>query len=254
MENPDYKIYSNMYNVLTMKGQHSPLAFGMLIDPFDKEEVIEEAEENFKKIKIPIYTGAGWYAYTYKMHLRGAPDAGTAPSRPHKKLLFTPPAHPERPFHALHDEILRWYDHWLKGIDNGIMAEPPVKYWVMGENTWRTEKTGPCLRRSGPRTICAVGRGLVWSPSPESATTTSTRRVRPDAAHPDQQDPEASLHDRSVPEDLLIAGPTALNLFASIDQDDTNWIVTLKDVGPDVSVRPRGRASVTSRTACPNGS
>ena len=28
-----------------------------------------------------------------------------------------------------------------------------------------------------------------------------------------------------------------LNLFAAIDQDDTNWIVSLKDVGPDVSVR-----------------
>ena len=40
-----------------------------------------------------------------------------------------------------------------------------------------------------------------------------------------------------LPEDLLIAGPSVLNLFASIDQDDTNWIVSLKDVGPDGSVR-----------------
>ena len=31
-------------------------------------------------------------------------------------------------------------------------------------------------------------------------------------------------------------GPLALNLYAAIDQDDTNWIVVLKDVGPDVSV------------------
>ena len=28
-----------------------------------------------------------------------------------------------------------------------------------------------------------------------------------------------------------------LNLFAAIDQADTNWIVSLKDIGPDVSVR-----------------
>ena len=34
-------------------------------------------------------------------------------------------------------------------------------------------------------------------------------------------------------DDLTIAGPSVLNLFASIDQDDTNWIVVLKDVGPD---------------------
>jgi len=37
--------------------------------------------------------------------------------------------------------------------------------------------------------------------------------------------------------DLMIAGPIVLRLFASIDQEDTNWIVILKDVGPDVSVR-----------------
>ncbi len=40
-----------------------------------------------------------------------------------------------------------------------------------------------------------------------------------------------------LPNDVLVVGPAVLNLFASIDQDDTNWIITLKDVGPDVSVR-----------------
>jgi putative CocE/NonD family hydrolase len=40
-----------------------------------------------------------------------------------------------------------------------------------------------------------------------------------------------------LPQDTLIAGPIVLNLFAAIDQDDTNWIVSLSDVGPDVSVR-----------------
>jgi putative CocE/NonD family hydrolase len=33
-------------------------------------------------------------------------------------------------------EFLRWYDYWLKGIDNGIMDEPPVHYNIMnGNNT-----------------------------------------------------------------------------------------------------------------------
>ena len=40
-----------------------------------------------------------------------------------------------------------------------------------------------------------------------------------------------------LPHDVLVAGPIALTLYASIDQDDTNWIVILKDVGPDVSVQ-----------------
>jgi predicted acyl esterase len=36
--------------------------------------------------------------------------------------------------------------------------------------------------------------------------------------------------------DVLMAGPSVLTLFAAIDQDDTNWIVVLKDVGPDHGV------------------
>jgi len=36
---------------------------------------------------------------------------------------------------------------------------------------------------------------------------------------------------------VTVVGPIALTLHAAIDQDDTNWIVVLKDVGPDVSVR-----------------
>ncbi len=40
-----------------------------------------------------------------------------------------------------------------------------------------------------------------------------------------------------LPEDTLVVGPLALNLYAAIDQDDTNWIIVLKDIGPDVSVR-----------------
>ncbi len=57
--------------------------------------------------------------------------------------MFTGPSHLERPFHTLHSEMLRWYDHWLKGIDTGVMDEPPVRYWVMGANEWRTATDWP---------------------------------------------------------------------------------------------------------------
>ena len=41
---------------------------------------------------------------------------------------------------------VRWFDYWLKGIDNGIMNEPPVKIFVMGENVWREEQEWPLAR------------------------------------------------------------------------------------------------------------
>ena len=28
---------------------------------------------------------------------------------------------------------MRWFEYWLKGVDNGMMKEPPVKYFVMGD-------------------------------------------------------------------------------------------------------------------------
>lgn len=40
-----------------------------------------------------------------------------------------------------------------------------------------------------------------------------------------------------LPQDVLVAGPISLTLYAAIDTTDTNWIIILKDVGPDVSVR-----------------
>jgi putative CocE/NonD family hydrolase len=38
---------------------------------------------------------------------------------------------------------LRFFDHYLKGIENGIEKEDPVWAFVMGENRWRHEKTWP---------------------------------------------------------------------------------------------------------------
>ncbi len=36
--------------------------------------------------------------------------------------------------------LCRWFDYWLKGKQNGIMDEPPVHVFVMGENRWHQEK------------------------------------------------------------------------------------------------------------------
>src|SRR5205814_2311507 len=38
---------------------------------------------------------------------------------------------------------VRWFDHWLKGIDTGLLDEPPVRIFVMGANRWRNEQDWP---------------------------------------------------------------------------------------------------------------
>src|SRR5205823_13139391 len=99
MRNPDYRMYPHLYNVLTQKGQHMPPYFDLLVDPYDKEEVVAKSEADLAKIKVPSYTGSGWYGYTYKTHLNGAQNFFANIAAP-KKLMFTGPAHLERPFRS----------------------------------------------------------------------------------------------------------------------------------------------------------
>ena len=186
---------------------------------------------------MPFYTGSGWYGYTYKTHLNGAQNYFAAVDAP-KKLMFTGPAHLERPFRSFHQEILKWYDHWLKGIDTGIMREPPVKFWVMGENRWRTADDWPLPETQWTRLYLRNWERLSQQPF----TASSVDAFTPPDAFVQMPPTQTAVIQKlryltdPLPDDVLVAGPIVLNLFAEIDQDDTNWIVVLKDVGPDVSV------------------
>jgi predicted acyl esterase len=238
MQNPDYKLYPHVYNVLSMKGQHLPSYFQVLIDPFEPSGELERSEREFDQIRIPAYTGSGWYGYTYKTHLQGAQTYWRNLRHAPKRLLFCGPAHLERPFHGLHSEILRWYDHWLKGIDTGILDEPPVRYWVMGANEWRTGDDWPLPETQWTKLYLNSWERLRAEPF---VAGSAEEELPPDSfvQMPLSQTRRVSgLRFLSEPltADLLIAGPSVLNLWAAIDQTDTNWIVTLKDVGPDVSV------------------
>jgi putative CocE/NonD family hydrolase len=237
MANPDYKMYPHVYNLLAQKGQHMPPYFHLLVEPYDSEAAVEKSEAEFGRIEVPTYTGSGWYGYTYKTHLNGCQQWFQKISAP-KKLMLAGPAHLERPFHTFHGEILRWHDHWLKGLDTGVTDEPPVKYWVMGENRWRTANDWPLPETQWTKLYLSSWERL----TPHTVAPSSATEVQPPDTFAQMPPTQTSTVQRlrymtdPLPEDVLVAGPIALTLYASIDQDDTNWIVILKDVGPDVSV------------------
>src|SRR6266404_2802822 len=250
----DFNPYITLYNVLTQKGQRTFIMYLMMAHPWEFDGTVERAEETFKKIKIPFYTGSGAYAYTYKLHWLGAQHYFQNVDAP-KKLLFTGPAHLERPFHQHHDEIIRWYDHWLKGDATGIMNEPPVRYWLMGANEWRTGANWPLpetqwtkyylshwetLSTEPPRPASELGAAArepdVFTQMPVTRTT-KIERLRY------MTDP--------LSRDVTMVGPITLTLYAAINQEDTNWIVVLKDVGPDVSVRTAREGERTVPSALP---
>src|SRR5580692_40226 len=237
----------NIADVLPPQPAHAPLWFGpieawvmyhIMTNPWEPDGTVERAEEIFKSIKVPFYTGSGAYAYTYKLHWLGAQHyfGNVKQSR---KLIFTGPAHLERPFHQYHDEVIRWYDYWLKGIDTGIMDEPPVRYWVMGANEWRSAADWPLPETQWTEFYLNSWERLQVRPFMPSSVEDD---LPPDSfvqMPPTQTNVVEKLRYLTdpLPNDVLVVGPAVLNLFASIDQDDTNWIIALKDVGPDVSVR-----------------
>jgi uncharacterized protein len=238
LNNPDYRMYPHLYHLLGFKGQHMPRVFDVLLDPYDHEEFATQAEADVAGIDIPVYTGAGWYGYTYKTHLSGAQNYFRLLKSP-KRLVFTGPSHPDRPLRALRSEMLRWYDQWLKGVDTGLMREAPITFWVMGANEWQTARDWPLPDTQWTKLYLNSWERLTPQPFLDHSLD---EYLPPDAfvqMPPTQTNTVAKLRYLSEPvdRDLLVVGPIVLSLWASIDQDDTNWIVVLKDIGPDVSVR-----------------
>jgi hypothetical protein len=97
----------NIADVLPPQPAHAPLWFGpieawvmyhIMTNPWEPDGTVERAEEIFKSIKVPFYTGSGAYAYTYKLHWLGAQHYLGNVKQP-RKLIFTGPAHLERRFH-----------------------------------------------------------------------------------------------------------------------------------------------------------
>jgi len=152
-----------------------------------------------------------------------------------------------------YDEIiLRWMDHYLKGIDNGIGREKPVRIFVMGDNQWRDEDSWP-LQRARPTPFYLSGRYIgPHAYALEKSTIaleTPTSEFTSDPAYPvtdlyeefgarDYQKlagRENVLVFDSFPfdKDTEITGPIQATIYASADVPDFDLWVRLLDVWPD---------------------
>ena len=123
-------------------------------------------EENHSRINVPAYNIGGWYDIflggTIRNYLGMREKGATDDARRGQKLLIGPWQHGVRGSSIVGSQYfglaadamaldmdgihLRWLDYWLKGVDNGILDEPPVKIFVMGDNLWRDENEWPLAR------------------------------------------------------------------------------------------------------------
>ena len=87
--------------------------------------------ENFSDIDIPVYAVGGWAdPYTNVVPRLvselDAPRKGLVGPWGHQYMHHALPG----PKMGFMDETLRWWDHWLKGKDTGMMDEPSYRVWV----------------------------------------------------------------------------------------------------------------------------
>jgi putative CocE/NonD family hydrolase len=148
---------------------------------------------------------------------------------------------------------LRWFDHWLKGVDTGMLSEPPIKLFVMGANVWRDETEWPLQRAAPTRYYLRAGGELSTHPP----GTEAPDRYAYDPANPvpthggallmapefpagprDQRSVEARsdvlVYSTPVLErDMEVTGPVTVELWASSSAPDTDFVARLVDVYPD---------------------
>jgi predicted acyl esterase len=109
------------------------LIVDMLLHPFDGPFWRERSAKDANG-KIPAYLGACWG--NYGLHLPGAFTAWREWQGP-KKMVIGPPVYLDRPVYQYQDLALCWFDHWLKGVDNGIMDEPPIRCFMPPTGEWK---------------------------------------------------------------------------------------------------------------------
>lgn len=232
-------------------------------------------QNKFDQLDLPVLHISGWYddeqIGTPLNYIGMTTQSRTEKSRKSQKMMMGPWPHKVNSVSKLAevdfgpDAIIdlkhyqrRWFDYWLKGIDSGIMDEPPVRIFVMGENSWRDENEWPLARakmtdyffHSNGRANSLFGDGTLSTTPPENEPP-DHYRYDPANPVPFITDPEFSqigsaddyrpIERRDdvlvyttevLTEAVEVCGPITVTLYAATSARDTDFMAKLIDVWP----------------------
>ncbi len=149
--------------------------------------------------------------------------------------------------------FLRWFDNQLKGIDNGILEEPPVRIFVMGSNTWRDENEWPLARtkytnyyfHSKGNANSLSGNGMLntkpggkeaedrYTYDPADPVRTVGGMGPYDQAEMEQREDILVYTTPDLKKDIEVTGPVKVILYASSSAVNTDFTAKMTDVYPD---------------------
>ena len=206
------------------------------------------------EIKVPVYTVGNWGGWG--LYLRGNTEAYLCAASKQKKLRIHTGDH-FRPFHSNEGKVdqLRFFDYWLKGMQNGIMDEPPIKleirtggskkpYAFRFENEWplaRTQWTKMYFsieKERSPEETHTEGR-LVSKPMATarkisySGSNPNKAGIGSGSSAPGIGRSGVSFVTDPMLKDTEITGPLMANVWVSSTAEDMDVMVTLRNIDPD---------------------
>jgi len=210
------------------------------------------AQAQWDRITVPMFTVGNWTGFG--LHLRGNTEAFMRAASKHKKLRIHTGSH-VHPFYTEEGrrDQLRFLDHWLKRIDNGVMDEPPVKLAIRkgrDEIEWRSEDEWPLARTQWTKFYFDLSPsadrpgGLVPANPAQTAsrsypatslgsmgsTSAASSQVMGGGIRPGMG---VSLETPPLPADLEVTGPLAANIWVSSASEDMDLFLTLRNIDPD---------------------
>lgn len=231
----------------------------------------EDCTLHFDKMNVPCFTIGSWYDFMNQGSIDsfvGRQHRGGANSRGQQQLIIGPWLHgrlnkgnrvgelvyPENAAWPEIPHMVRWFNHYLRGEDNGVERDPAVRYYVMGAvgepgapgNEWRTAGDWPPPADMVPMYFGEQGTLSMNAPTAETSTTSYVSDPHrpmsiPGTAFPGATDArpfEAQSEVRTFTTDPLTepvewTGRIRAELFLSSTARDTDVIVRLSDVYPD---------------------
>ncbi|MBV8992341.1 MAG: CocE/NonD family hydrolase, partial [Pseudonocardiales bacterium] len=242
-------------------------------------------QQYYPKITIPVLHIEGWYDAFLAGGIRNftgmVSSGGSAFARNNQRLVLGPwdhigwgrPGSPAAPMlkqigtvgnSPVNELMLAWWDHFLKGVDNGVSSGPTVNYFEMGANVWKTATAWPLpgaqwtkyyLSSDGhassltgdgqlvtaapstgqqPDTYDYDPRNPVPSVGGHSCCVALTGSQGPYDQHAVEQRPDVLVYTTPpLATDTEVTGPVSVTLYASSSAPDTDWTAKLVDVNPD---------------------
>ena len=225
------------------------------------------------RVGVPTCTLTGWWDRINGAagHFTGMEENGPRELQGRHRLIIGPWTHdversPMPPLQRcygpkasldLPEVIARWYDHELKGKENGLADEPPVRVFMLNENEWRFMRSWP-PDEVKPAVYFLAGSGPANSAFGAGELSTTKPAVRfADRYTYDPSDPvpslvgttgqadacdQSPLRDRTdilvyqtapLEEDLPVLGPVHCVLTVSSSCPDTDFFARLIEVGKD---------------------